>query len=122
MKKILVMDDNTDIRMLLTTTLQTNPDYDVLEADNGLTGLEIAGSQIPDLILLDVRMPRLDGFQVCQLLKSSPATSKIKIIMLTGLEDDEDRQRGKEAGADDYFTKPFRPTALLRKISEMLPD
>lgn len=122
MKKILVMDDNTDIRMLLTTTLQTNPDYDVLEADNGLTGLEIAGSQIPDLILLDVRMPRLDGLQVCQLLKSSPATSKIKIIMLTGLEDDEDRQRGKEAGADDYFTKPFRPTALLRKISEMLPD
>lgn len=122
MKKILVIDDNSNIRMLVTTTLRANPDYHVMEADNGVAGLEIAGREIPDLILLDVRMPGMDGLQVCRLLKSSPTTSKIKIILLTGLEDDEDRQRGKEACADDYFTKPFRPTALLRKISEMLPD
>lgn len=122
MKKILVIDNDSDMRLLISSSLRANPDYQVLEAEDGVKGLVTASREMPDLVLLDVRMPQIDGFEVCRLLKSSPETKKIKVILLTGLDDDEDRKRGTGAGCDDYFTKPFRPTALLRKVSEMLPE
>lgn len=121
MKKILIIDNDSNIRLLLSSTLMANPEYQILEAEDGLKGLEIARREIPDLILLDVNMPQMDGYEVCRQLKGSPETKNIKIIMLTGFDNEEARKRGLEAGADDYFTKPFRPTTLLSKISERLP-
>ena len=119
-KRILLVDDEEPVRSLVAATISSDGRYQLLEARDGREALEVACREKPDLILLDILMPGMDGFEVCRRLKASPQMRDTCIIMLTALAQEAERQQGKEAGADDYFTKPFSPTALLRKVEEVL--
>jgi putative two-component system response regulator len=117
--KILVVDDQPVIRQIASTTLRSQG-YQIFQAENGEVALSVARAELPDLILLDVRMPGISGFEVCRIVKTDQATKHIKVVMLTGEILDEDRQEGFRNGADEYFTKPFSPLELLKKIRELL--
>jgi DNA-binding response OmpR family regulator len=104
---------------LISTTLGEE-DFELLEAADGEDALKTARGRHPELVLLDVNMPKMNGFQVCRDIKANPATSGIKVVMLTARGADEDRVRGREAGADDYFIKPFSPVQLLNKVYALL--
>lgn len=119
-RKILLVDDDPKIRALLEATLMGR--YEIIEASNGKETLEKVRAEKPSLVILDVLMPEMDGFEVCRILKNDPETIKIPVILLTAKKDPEDRRRGIEAGCDDYFTKPFSPRALLRRIEELLEE
>ena len=119
MKKIVLADDDPTIRLLVNATLHSD-EYDLFEASDGEETLALARREHPDLVLLDVKMPKVDGYEVCRQIKADPETSSIQVIMLTARAQEADRQSGREAGADDYFTKPFSPLALLDKISKVL--
>ncbi len=121
MKKILVVDDQKEIRELIEATLRIG-DYLIFQAGTGPEAIEIAEREKPDLMFLDVMMPEggMDGFDVCAQLKNDPKTDGITIIMLTALGQEEDKERGSAAGADDYFTKPFSPLKLMNKVDELL--
>ena len=118
-RTVLLADDDAGLRRLIGTTLGTR-DFDLLQAVDGEQALQIAREQHPALVLLDVNMPKLDGFEVCRHLKSEPETSSIKVVMLTARATDVDRARGRDAGADDYFIKPFSPVQLLNKVYALL--
>jgi two-component system, OmpR family, phosphate regulon response regulator PhoB len=120
-KKILIVDDQYEVRELVEVTLRIG-DYDILQASSGDSALEIARAEKPDLMLLDVMMPNstIDGFEVCRRLKQDEETKGINIVMLTARGQDKDFEAGKEAGADDYFTKPFSPLQLMNKVEEIL--
>jgi DNA-binding response OmpR family regulator len=118
-RRILLADDDPALRRLIGTTLGTD-DFELLQAVDGEEALRVARQQHPELVLLDVNMPKLDGFEVCRHLKNDAETSGIKIVMLTARGADVDRARGKEAGADDYFIKPFSPVQLLNKVYSLL--
>jgi two-component system, OmpR family, phosphate regulon response regulator PhoB len=118
-RRVLLADDDPGLRRLIGTTLGTE-DFDLLQAVDGEEALQIARQQHPELVLLDVNMPKLNGFEVCRHLKSEPETSGIKVVMLTARGGDVDRARGREAGADDYFIKPFSPVQLLNKVYALL--
>ncbi len=119
MKKILIVDDEEYIRELVAATL-SGSNYELITAEDGEEALNLARQEHPDLILLDIEMPKKDGYEVCRALKNDPTTSDIVIIMLTAHGQRGDMERGYEVGADDYFVKPFSPTALLRKVEEIL--
>ena len=116
--KILLVDDDPRIRALVSLTL--GKQYTILEAEDGIKGLEMAGVELPDMMFLDVEMPGLNGFEVCNRIKGNEATANIKVVMLTGHSAEDDQDRGRAVGADDYFTKPFSPRALLEKVTEIL--
>ena len=118
-RRVLLADDDPALRRLIGTTLGTE-DFDLLQAVDGEEALRIARQEHPELVLLDVNMPKLDGFEVCRHLKSEPETSGIKVVMLTARAAEVDRTRGREAGADDYFIKPFSPVQLLNKVYALL--
>ncbi len=118
-RRVLLADDDPGLRRLIGATLG-NQDFDLLQATDGEEALQIARQQRPELVLLDVNMPKLDGFEVCRHLKSEPETASIKVVMLTARGADTDRARGREAGADDYFIKPFSPVQLLNKLYALL--
>lgn len=117
--KILVVDDEPSIVDVLTRFL-TREGYEVLTAGNGREALDRVQQEQPDLILLDITMPEMDGFTVCRQLKDDERTALIPITMLTGLDDREHRTRGIEAGADDFLTKPFEQSILRARISSQL--
>jgi putative two-component system response regulator len=117
--QILVVDDEPSIVDVLTRFL-TREGYAVVTASNGREALERVRQEQPDLILLDVTMPEMDGFTVCQRLKEDEHTALIPITMLTGLDDREHRTRGIEAGADDFLTKPFEQSILRARIRSQL--
>ena len=119
MKKILIVDDEEKVRRLIEVTLSIG-DFEILHASSGEEGLSKARKCIPDIILLDVMMPGLDGVEVCRLLKKDPATEHIYIIMLTAKGQKSDEEKGFALGADDYFVKPFSPMELMEKIDEVL--
>ncbi|MEZ4658536.1 MAG: response regulator transcription factor [Caldilineaceae bacterium] len=116
MPKILLIDDDRLITEPLVKTM-TQQGYEVQAADNGRRGLELAASYLPDLVVLDVMMPELDGWSVCRQLRER---SNVPILMLTALGDEVDRILGLELGADDYLTKPFSTRELLARIKAML--
>jgi two-component system cell cycle response regulator len=116
---ILVVDDVPANVKLLEAKL-TNEYYDVVTARDGFEALEVANAKHPDIILLDVMMPRMDGFETCKKLKSDPATAHIPVVMVTALSDKEDRVRGLEAGADDFLTKPINDTALFARVKSLV--
>jgi two-component system, OmpR family, alkaline phosphatase synthesis response regulator PhoP len=121
-KKILIVDDEAHIRMLIGQTLEELEDEGVefLTADNGASALELIQSEKPDLVFLDVMMPKMNGMDVCQKVKKELAISDVYIILLTAKGQELDRQRGQEVGADVYMTKPFDPEALLSKAKQIL--
>ncbi len=119
-KKVLLADDEEDILMLVSATLGGDDRYSLILARDGEEALTRAREEHPDLIFLDVMMPKMDGFEVCEQLKSDDGTKDIRVVMLTALAQEFDRQRADEVGADFYFTKPFSPTALLEKVDELL--
>lgn len=117
--KILIVEDERDIVDLLRYNLkQENFEVDVVR--NGADVLPTAVDNPPDLILLDLMLPEVDGLIVCRLLKNDPRTKKIPIVMLTAKTDEQDRVTGLELGADDYITKPFSPREVVLRISAVL--
>jgi DNA-binding response OmpR family regulator len=121
-KKILIVDDEPFIRTLLLQTLEDFEDQGVelLTASDGLDAWEIAQEALPDLVILDVMMPRMSGFQVCEHIKSEPKLDSTYIIMLTAKGQQIDRQRGEQVGADEYVTKPFDPDYLIERTENVL--
>ena len=120
MKKILIVDDLPEIRELIKLTLEMD-NYQLFEAASGEEAIEIAGIKKPDLVILDIMMPGgINGLETCKILKKDSTAQKTKIIMLTAKGQEIDRQAGFEAGADDYFVKPFSPLELLQKVEEVL--
>ena len=119
MPKILVVDDEVHILKIIDYKLRT-AGYTVITAADGVEGVEKARAEQPDLILLDVMMPRMDGFQALEALKRDPATKAIPVFMLTVKGKEMDRLRGLQMGIAAYITKPFSPNALLARIDETL--
>jgi DNA-binding response OmpR family regulator len=117
--KILVVDDEPFICRSLTFVLKKG-NYDVLEARNGEEALKSIREHRPDLVFLDVMMPKIDGFQVTQEVRADPLLDGIKIILLTAKGQECDREIGKAAGANDYMTKPFSPSKILDRAREIL--
>jgi signal transduction histidine kinase/DNA-binding response OmpR family regulator len=115
---ILVVEDNTDVRAYIKSYLI--PVYQVTEARDGAEGIEIALEMIPDLIISDVMMPKKDGYQLCQSLKSDEKTSHIPIILLTAKAASENKIEGLETGADEYLIKPFEPNELLARVKNLI--
>lgn len=118
-KKILLIDDEEDLIEELKLGLEGNG-CEVLTAYDGQEGLEKARREKPDLILLDILMPEVNGFQVCHDLKKDTATQSIPVIMLTAMAQEKDKSWGKECGADAYITKPCAMKPLLSKIKSLL--
>jgi len=119
-KKILIVEDEDDIFELLNAIFSNSVDYEVLWAKDGHEALKIAQVENPAIILLDVQLPGLSGYEVCRLIKSNPALSNVRILMLSGMTQYQDCQKAQEAGADDYVTKPFSSYTLLNKVEELL--
>ena len=117
--RALVIDDEPPIRLLCRDNREVDG-IDVLEATNGLTGVEFARAERPDVIILDVMMPGLDGWHVAERLLDDERTKAIPIIFLTARAELRDRVRGLDAGGVDYLTKPFNPVDLARLIRELL--
>jgi two-component system alkaline phosphatase synthesis response regulator PhoP len=121
-KKILIADDQVHIRILLAQTLEDFEDAGakLLSAGDGLDAWSMAQSEQPDLIILDVMMPGLSGFEVCQRIRSDPVLSRAHVIILTARGQDEDRERSVKVGANEYITKPFDPDHLVERVADVL--
>ncbi|MFH1269839.1 MAG: response regulator [Candidatus Omnitrophota bacterium] len=120
-KKILIVDDEKVLVETVTLRLEASG-YEVIFAYDGFEGLEKAKKEKPDLIILDLMLPRMDGYKVCGLLKVDTRYKKIPIIMFTARAQESDKKMGKEVGADAYITKPFEPRELLEKINELIKN
>jgi DNA-binding response OmpR family regulator len=117
--KILVAEDERDIRELIGFTLRF-AGFDVFLAKNGEEAVEQAPQLRPDLIMLDVRMPKMTGYEACRALKSNPETSSIPVVILSAKGQDGEIQEGIESGADHYIVKPFAPDELTSRVREIL--
>lgn len=120
-KRILVADDNLQVRMLVKAALRSL-DCEIREAADGEQALELAVADPPDLLLLDVTMPKLDGFEVLGFLRKRPETSGLKVVMLTTAAQKSDLERGIELGCDDYIVKPFELRALRETVERVMVD
>lgn len=118
----MIVDDEAHIRMLIGQTLEELEDEGVefLTADNGEAALELIQSEKPNLVFLDVMMPKMNGMDVCRKVKQDSELKDVFIIILTAKGQELDRQKGQEVGADIYLTKPFDPEVLLSKAKEVL--
>lgn len=121
MPTVLIVEDNLDHLRILRLTLEREQ-IAVLAATNGQQGIELAREQRPDLILLDIAMPVLDGFEVCEQLKADEATKAIPIVFLTAITGQEDARHAMEAGAAAFIPKPFEPDHVAQVIKEHLPS
>ncbi|MBA7578366.1 Alkaline phosphatase synthesis transcriptional regulatory protein PhoP [subsurface metagenome] len=122
MPKILIADDEPHIRLLLEQTLEDLEEegVELLIAENGAEALKTITEELPGLVLLDVMMPKMSGFDVCNTVKNELGLNDIYIILLTAKGQEFDKQRGKEVGADIYLTKPFNPDDIVAKAREVL--
>ncbi|MHC1717272.1 MAG: response regulator [Acidaminococcaceae bacterium] len=118
-QKVLVVDDEDNIRMLVRFNLE-KAGYEVCEAADGHKAIEMALDLLPDIVILDLMLPGIDGLEVCRNLKRNPRTAALPIIMLTAKSDEIDRVIGLELGADDYMTKPFSQRELVARIKAVL--
>ena len=120
MKRILVIEDDPDIALSLRLTLEREGEFSVEVEAEGAVGLKRALNRPPDLIVLDVNLPGMDGFEVCRHLRKNPATEATPVIMLTARVGESDRVLGLDLGADDYITKPFSPKEALARVRAVL--
>lgn len=118
-KRILIVDDEPNIVLSLEFLMKKNG-YDVETATDGEQALAAVDRQRPDLVLLDVMMPRKDGYQVCQILRENADYADMRIVMLTAKGRDVEREKGLSLGADDYITKPFSTQDVVDKVGELL--
>jgi two-component system alkaline phosphatase synthesis response regulator PhoP len=117
--KILVVDDEVYILHILDFILGAES-YEVLTASNGEQALQKVREEKPDLVILDIMMPKLDGYETCRMIKADPATKMIPVILLTAKGREVDEQLGREVGANDYMTKPFSPGKLVGRVQSIL--
>lgn len=120
MTKILVAEDEADIRELVAFSLENIGGFQVVKARNGAEAVEVARTEIPDLILMDVRMPRMTGVEACAKLKTIPETKDIPIVFLSAMGQEQEIQQGMDVGATEYVLKPFAPDVLMAKVREIL--
>ena len=121
-QKLLIVDDEAHIRMLIEQTLEELEDEDVkfFTAENGEEALQIISEENPQLVFLDVMMPKMNGMEVCRRVKKELGLNNVFIVLLTAKGQELDRQKGLEVGADLYMTKPFDPEVILNKAREVL--
>lgn len=121
-KKVLIVDDEPFIRLLLEQTLEELEDegVELITADNGETALDIIRSEAPEIVFLDVMMPKMNGFDVCHTVKNELGLTGVYIVLLTAKGQEFDKQKGADAGADVYMTKPFNPDEVLEKARNIL--
>lgn len=117
---VLVVDDNEQNLELLLAYLEDMEDVVAIEARNGVEAMDMVARRHPDLILLDIMMPKMSGFEVCKQLKSNPETRDIPVVMVTALSETADIERATECGTDDYLTKPIERAALVNLVRAML--
>lgn len=117
--KILVVDDEINITQILEFSIGSEG-YQVITASNGEEAIDVARKEQPNLIILDIMMPKIDGYEACRILKANPLTKNIPVILLTAKGRDIDKRLGYEVGATDYIIKPFSPTQLIGRIQELL--
>lgn len=122
MPKILIADDEPSLRLLVRATLSVNKSFELIEAADGNEALAKVQNEKPELILLDVMMPKLSGFEVCEKLKNDPSTKNITIIMLTAKGQQSDRDWALSVGTDYFLTKPFSPIELFNLIEKILSE
>ena len=120
-KTVLIVDDESYIVKSLSFVMK-NAGYETGSASDGEEALQKVDELVPDLVILDVMMPKLDGFEVCKAIRANPAWSSIKIIMLTAKGRDSEREKGLALGADDYLTKPFSTRDILKRVQEMMNE
>jgi len=121
MTRILAVDDEPHILRLVSFSLSARG-FEMLEASDGITAIEIAEREQPDLILLDVMMPVLDGYETCRRLKANPKTADIPVVMLSAKSQKAEQAVGLAAGAIDYVTKPFTPKDLVEQVRGLIGD
>jgi diguanylate cyclase (GGDEF)-like protein len=118
-KKILIIDD-TELMIKLITDILEGVGYEVVSASNGIDGIQKVGEEKPDLVILDIVMPGMDGFETCKILRDDESNNLMPIIMLTAQDAEDDKLTGLELGADDYITKPFNPRELISRVNNTL--
>ncbi len=118
-RAVLVVDDDPFIRGVILTTLEDVSRFELFAAADGVEALAVAARERPELVFLDIDMPRLDGIEACRRLRADPAGAGATIVMLTASADDSARGRAEAAGADLFLTKPFSPLDLLRLVDRL---
>lgn len=118
-RKILVVEDEVSL-LKLESILLTTRGYKVIGVTDGLKALEAIKNDMPDLVLLDIMIPGIDGFEVCRRIKADPETACLPVVMLTAKKSSADQVRGSEAGADAYITKPFKSGKIIEVVEELL--
>ncbi len=119
METVLIIDDEEDIRDILAYNLKKEG-FAVHTAQNGVVGIALAKSLLPDVVLLDVMMPEMDGIEVCEILRSNPDTKNLRICFLTARSEDYSQIAGLDAGADDYVAKPIKPKVLISRLKALM--
>ncbi|HEX9797560.1 MAG TPA: response regulator [Anaerolineales bacterium] len=120
MTKVLIAEDERDIRELISFTLRFHG-FDVVTAKDGEEALELALKEHPHMVLLDIRMPRMSGYEVCRLIKDNEATKHIPVIFISAKGQESEVKEGMDAGAADYILKPFSPDQLIERVTALLP-
>jgi CheY-like chemotaxis protein len=119
MPSVLIVDDDPSIRKLVATTLEDVAGFELVEAADGDEALALAREEAPAIVLLDIDMPGIDGFEACRRLRAQPQTADTTVVMLTAAADEEAERAAEEAGADLFITKPFSPLELLRLVDDL---
>jgi two-component system, cell cycle response regulator DivK len=120
-KRILIVEDTEDNRQIIRDLL-TNFDYELIEATNGAEGVALAQSHHPDLILMDIQLPVMDGYEATRRIRAIPELAQVPIIAVTSYALSGDEAKARDAGCDGYVAKPFSPRQLLAKVREFLPE
>lgn len=119
-KKILIVDDEKDVLELLFSVFDGLGDYRILGAMDGEEALRLVREANPDIILLDIRLPKMNGYEVCEFVKSDPTMSSTRVLMVSSMTQNSDLQKAEKVGADGYIAKPFSSKDLLEKVKELL--
>ena len=124
-KKVLVIDDNLTIVELIKYAVRLQGDYQVIVAYDGVQGLELVLAEHPDCVIIDVKMPKMGGYQLLRCLRGDASTADIPLILLSAMTREEDKLTGLLSGADEYLTKPFKPNALnaaIKRVLQLTPE